>query len=196
MQEIPLNSLKNIDIYLLDQILKGNIASDAKILDAGCGNGRNSRFFLNQNYNLIGIDFNSDKIHSLKAEFGSDKFQVSKVEEMPFLDNTFDYIICNAVLHFAKDKKHFKQMFNELFRVLNQNGTLFIRMTSNIGIENKVHKIAKGVYKIPDGSTRFLLTKKRIKQLQSNYSFSFVSPLKTVNVDDLRCMTTLIIKKN
>jgi hypothetical protein len=87
-------------------------------------------------------------------------------------------------------------MFTELYRILNKNGTLFVRMTSNIGIEKKVQELENGVYKIPDGSTRFLLTKELVQQLQNQFSFSFVEPLKTVNVNDLRCMTTLIIKKD
>ena len=197
MQPNQLNNLlQNIDIYLLDQILKGRIALDNKILDAGCGNGRNSKYFLNQNYNLIGIDLDTNKINSLKAEFGNDKFYVSSIEKTNFSDNEFDYIICNAVLHFSQNKKHFFKMFAELYRILNKNGTLFIRMTSNIGIEKKVQELENGVYKIPDGSTRFLLTKELVQQLQNQFSFSFVEPLKTVNVNDLRCMTTLIIKKD
>lgn len=197
MQPKQLNKLlQNMDIYLLDQILKGNIPINAKILDAGCGTGRNSKYLLNRNYNLVGVDLDKDKITSLKAEFGNDKFHVSAIDKMHFSDNTFDYIICNAVLHFAKSKKHFLEMFTELFRILHTNGMLFIRMTSNIGIENKVKEIHDGVYKIPDGSTRFLVTKSILNQLENTFSFSFVEPLKTVNVNDLRCMSTIIIKKN
>ena len=37
--------LGNIDLYLLDQLLKGRITRDMKILDAGCGEGRNLHLF-------------------------------------------------------------------------------------------------------------------------------------------------------
>ena len=189
------NLLQNIDIYLLDQILKGRITPYMHILDAGCGSGRNSKYLLNQGFNLIGIDVSSEKIKNLQHIFGSDTFQVGTIENLNFSDKSFQYIICNAVLHFADNTEVFYKMFSELFRVLDKNGTLFIRMTSNIGIENSVSEIEKGVYKIPDGSKRFLLTKKLLQKLEKDFHFTYVEPIKTVNVNDLRCMTTLILKK-
>ena len=189
------NLLQNIDIYLLDQILKGRITPSMHILDVGCGSGRNSKYLLNQGFNLIGIDVSSEKIINLQHTFGSDPFQVGTIENLNFSDKSFQYIICNAVLHFADNTEVFYKMFSELFRVLDSNGTLFIRMTSNIGIENSVSEIEKGVYKIPDGSKRFLLTKKLLQKLEKDFHFTYVEPIKTVNVNDLRCMTTLILKK-
>ncbi len=197
MQPKQLNELlQNIDIYLLDQILKGRIFSNMKILDAGCGTGRNSACLINEKFDLTGIDSDKQKINRLQEKFPENNFFVSDVKKMPFKEVQFDYIICNAVLHFAENTNDFFKMLTELFRVLKPKGTLFIRMTSDIGIENKVKEIKDGVYKIPDGSTRFLLTKKVLKTFKQNFKFDFIEPLKTVNVNDLRCMTTLVIKKN
>lgn len=196
MQPDSLNILlQNMDIYLLDQILKGRITSSMHILDAGCGSGRNSKYLLNQGFNLVGIDISSDKIKKLQHTFGSETFRVGTIEKMNYTDNSFQYIICNAVLHFADSTETFYKMFSELFRVLDRNGTLFIRMTSNIGIENSVTEIENGVFNIPDGSKRFLLTKKLLQSLEKDFNFTYVEPIKTVNVNNLRCMTTLILKK-
>jgi len=185
----------NIDIYLLDQILKERFNSTNKILDAGCGSGRNLQYFINNNFDVYGIDSNENRINSLKNLNNIQNFKVAKLESIPFNKDYFDYIICNAVLHFANNEIHFFKMFSELFRVLKTNGTLFIRMTSDFGIENLVNKIENGVYNIPDGSTRFLLTNTILEKLKNKYNFDFIEPLKTVNVNNLRCMSTLIIKK-
>jgi tellurite methyltransferase len=83
-----------------------------------------------------------------------------------------------------------------MVRVLKPGGSLFIRMTSDIGIENKVKVINDGVYLIPDGSTRFLLTKSLLASIFQQYPLSFIEPFKTVNVDDMRCMSTLVLQKN
>jgi len=187
--------LGNIDIYLFDQVLKERFHKNDKILDAGCGTGRNLTYFLKNNFDVYGIDSDTKKIETLQKQYSEKRFKVATVENIIFNDNEFDYIICNAVLHFAKNKTHFFDMFNELFRVLKPNGTLFIRMTSNFGIENKVTEISNNVFKIPDGYTRFLLTKSLLKKLKTSFKFTFVEPLKTVNVNDLRCMSTLVLKK-
>jgi ubiquinone/menaquinone biosynthesis C-methylase UbiE len=188
--------LGNIDIYLLDQILKDRIKQSDKILDAGCGSGRNLIYFANNNFDIYGIDSDKVKIESLQKQYNATNFKIAKLEKIPFDDAKFDYIICNAVLHFAKNTVHFFNQFTELLRVLKPNGTIFIRMTSNFGIEHKVIEIGGNVYEIPDQTQRFLLTKPLLKKLQTDFNFTFIEPLKTVNVNNLRCMSTLVIKKS
>jgi ubiquinone/menaquinone biosynthesis C-methylase UbiE len=190
-----MKDIKNTDIYLLDQILKDRFSKNLKILDAGCGSGRNMTYFINNDFDIIGIDIDENRIDTLQKQYHNHQFKVASLEEIPFSENHFDYIICNAVLHFARNKKHFFEMFRELFRVLKPNGTLFIRMTSNFGIEDKVTEIKNNVFKIPDGSSRFLLTEILLYKLKTDFKFEFIEPLKTVNVDNLRCMSTLVLKK-
>jgi ubiquinone/menaquinone biosynthesis C-methylase UbiE len=125
----------------------------------------------------------------------SSHFMVSEVEAMPFDDQAFDGIICSAVLHFANNVAHFYSMINEMIRVLKVGGILFIRMASNIGIEKKVVALGNGVYTIPDGSTRFLLTRSILKELLQNLPVKMIEDFKTVNVNDVRCMSTLVLQK-
>lgn len=187
----------SIDIYLFDQILKERYANKDSILDAGCGKGRNIHWFYHNNFNIYGLDKDLKSIEYVKNMYPNlkDNFTISELDTIPFKDNFFNHVISNAVLHFVKNTSHFKTMFTELVRVLKVNGSLFIRMTSNIGIENNVIKISEGVYTIPDGTTRFLITKELVNQLMKTHCLSFLEPLKTVNVNDLRCMTTLVLKK-
>jgi|SRR6185437_2715407 len=189
----------NTDIYLLDQIMKGRYSKDDKILDAGCGGGRNLTWFLKNEINIYGVDKDATPINYLKSahlDFDEKKFQVAEISNLPFENNFFDHLISSAVLHFAKSTSHFKNMMKEMTRVLKPNGSLFIRMASNIGIENKVHLVEDRIYYIPDGSTRFLLTPTLLNDLMADNNFSFSEPLKTTNVDNLRCMSTLVLIKN
>ena len=191
------NTIGNIDIYLFDQILKERYTIEDKILDAGCGKGRNIHWFYHNKYNIYGLDKDSKSIELIKTIYPDlkDNFTVSELDTIRFSDNFFNHIISNAVLHFAENTAHFETMFAELIRVLKVNGSLFIRMTSTIGIESNVTKISDGVYTIPDRTTRFLLTKELVQTLMKTHHLSFLEPLKTVNVNDLRCMTTLVLKK-
>jgi len=191
-----IKSIKGIDIYLLDQIMKGRFSPTHKILDLGCNTGRNMHWFINNHFDIKGIDPSIKAIESLWIKYPhlKDKFKISTIEDCPFDHESFDHIICNAVLHFAKSTKHFYEMFDKLIGLCKTGGQIFIRMTSDIGIENKVKEIKDGVYSIPDGSTRFLLTSKILETIKDKYPISFIDPLKTVNVDGVRCMSTLVLK--
>ena len=200
MQSITLQQLAgNTDIYLLDQILKKRYCKRDRILDAGCNIGRNLHWFLANQITCFGIDKDEMAIEQLKLQhpnLPANRFQVSSVESLPFADCYFDHVISSAVLHFAESHQQFNAMLIEMIRVLKPGGTLFIRMTADIGIENKVIEVSPGVYNIPDGSTRFLLTRPILKELLTRYRLMLIEPAKTVNVEDVRCMTTLMLKKN
>ena len=191
-------TIGNTDIYLIDQILKDRYALNDIILDAGCGSGRNLHWFLQNKFHIYGIDQDETTIRHLQSRYpflAANRFQHSPVERMPFENDYFDHIISSAVLHFARSTSHFHHMISEMVRVLRPNGSLFIRMTSDIGIEDKVQHIQDGVYHIPDGSRRFLLTRSLLADILHNNRLSFLEPLKTVNVDDIRCMSTLVLNK-
>jgi len=120
---------------------------------------------------------------------------VAKVEQIPFPSGFFDGVISSAVLHFAKNNAHFFAMLDEMHRVLKHGGSLFIRMATVIGIEDLVLPLGEGIYLLPDGSQRFLLTRPLLAQLISRHSFSYLEPFKVVNVNDTRCMSTMVLQK-
>jgi SAM-dependent methyltransferase len=197
-----LNSIEEVigatDIYLVDQIMKGRYKTNDTMLDAGCGYGRNLHWFLRNNVVIYGVDQDVNAIHDLQRRHPTiaNRFRQSAVEKIPFENDQFDHIISSAVLHFAKDTAHFQQMIGEMVRVLKPSGSLFIRMTSDIGIEDKVQLAGDGVYDIPDGSRRFLLTRGLLADVMQRNGLSFVEPLKTVNVNDVRCMSTLVLMRD
>ena len=198
---MTLNTLKqqiqHVDIYLLDQILKGRYLETETILDAGCGTGRNIKWFCNNKYDVYGIDANKkhiEKIKELYSELASN-FSEGLLTALPYEDEKFNHVICCAVLHFAEDEAQFYEMFSELTRVLKSNGTLFIRVASNFGIEDKIIEKSKGVYLLPDRSHRFLLTESILQNILTHYNLELLEPIKTVNVQDIRCMTTLMFRK-
>lgn len=191
-------TIGNIDIYLLDQLLKGRITPEMKILDAGSGEGRNLHYFIKNDYqHLYGIDSNPTAIQILKMiakHIPNDNFICSRIEEMPFITPVFDYVICNAVLHFANNQKHFEQLFAQLVKVLKPEGQLFIRMTANHHMSD-AQSLGEGMFKLPDGSQRYLLDIASIPQLLENHNLKLIEPLKTVHVHNQRSMTILVLKK-
>jgi tellurite methyltransferase len=195
----PAQLLGQTDIYLIDQLLKGRYQMNDIILDAGCGYGRNLHWFLGNNSIIYGVDQDGNAIDDLKDKHPSlaeERFRCASLTALPFEDEFFHHVICSAVLHFAKNTLQFQQMVTQLVRVLKPGGSLFIRMTSDIGIEDRVHPLGEGVYAIPDGSRRFLLTRSLLADTMEKNRLSFLEPLKTVNVNDIRCMSTLVLTRS
>ncbi len=194
--------LGNIDIYLLDQLIKGRIKDDMRILDAGCGYGRNAQFFIQNNYDIWGIDQSEEAISILQqsafdwnSNYDKHKFLVGNLEALPFKEEDFDFIISSAVLHFAKDRAHFVQLFDELIRVLKPNGILWFRMTAKHTILEHAEKVQEDVYLLADGSTRYLLDLAVLNGLMEKHQLHFVDPFKTVNISNLRTMSTVVLHK-
>jgi len=185
-------SLGTADIYIIDQFMKSGFSKSDKILDAGCGNGRNLIFLNLLAYHVEGCDINNTSISLLQQQLPTINLKTTTLLKLAYQNNEFDYIICNAVLHFAKSKMEFKNMISELHRVLKSNGTLFIRMTSIFGIESLVQQKDEQ-YLLPDGSIRFLLNTTSLEYI--NTKFPFKEPLKTVNVNNMRTMSTLVLTK-
>ena len=177
--------------------MKGRYKTNDSILDAGCGYGRNLHWFLRNDIVIYGVDQDVNAIHDLQLRHPAvaERFRACAVEKIPFEEEDFSHIISSAVLHFARDTEHFRQMLAEMVRVLRPSGSLFIRMTSDIGIEDKVQLVGDGVYKIPDGSRRFLLTRALLEDVMEKNRLFFLEPLKTVNVNDIRCMSTLVLSR-
>lgn len=195
-----LNDIIHTDIYLIDQVLKGRYNGGGKLLDAGCGGGRNiSWFALQPTFDIYAIDTDQNSLTRLLQAYPSLKLEQVKcthLQSLPFPDTFFDHIICSAVLHFAPSKEVFLQMFSELTRVLKPGGSLFMRIASDIGIENKIVPLGGGRFSLPDGTDRFLLSKPLIEDVLNNFPMVLAEPVKTTNVQDMRCMTTLVLIKS
>ncbi|WP_103104918.1 class I SAM-dependent methyltransferase [Brevibacillus reuszeri] len=192
----------NIDIYLFDQLLKGRITKDMRILDAGCGSGRNLVYFLRNGYTVHAVDRSEEAIRAVRQlgatlapDWSEEQARVEAVERMSFASESFDFVISNAVLHFAEDEAHFQQMMEELWRVLAPGGMLFIRLASSIGIEDRIKLLGNQRYLLPDGSTRFLVNEETMLETTAALEGSLFEPIKTVNVAGLRCMSTWCLKK-
>src|SRR5256885_1132156 len=97
-----------IDIYLFDQLRRGRRKPPMRVLDAGCGSGRNLVYLLRSGYEVFGADADADAIASVRRlaaalapELPVRNFRVESVEHMTFTDALADVVLSSAVLHFA-----------------------------------------------------------------------------------------------
>ena len=191
-----------IDIYLFDQLLKSRFTPQMRVLDAGCGGGRNLIYFLRCDYDVCGVDQSREAIAQVRAhaseiapQLSVDNFRVEPVERMSFADQSFDIVISSAVLHFARDEEHWQMMVREMWRVLKPGGIFFARLASSIGIEEKIERIEGRRYHLPDGSNRFLVDEQMLLLITASLGGDWLEPLKTVVVQNMRSMTTWCLRK-
>ena len=191
-----------IDIYLFDQLLRGQIAPGMRVLDAGCGPGRNLVYLLRSGYEVYAVDAEPVAVAAVRKLFASlapslpaGNVRAEPIEHMTFDDASFDVVLSSAVLHFARDDAQFEAMLGEMWRVLKPGGLFFCRLASSIGMETRVRRIDGRRHVLPDQSERYLVDEARLIELTSALGGVLVDPLKTTIVQDQRCMTTWVVRK-
>jgi tellurite methyltransferase len=192
----------DIDIYLFDQLLRERIGEGMRVLDAGCGGGRNLVFMLRAGMDVHGIDESTDAIAAtrrqaakLAPQLPADRFSVQPVDAMSFASGSMDVVLSSAVLHFARDEAHFTGMLGEMWRVLSPGGLLFCRLASSIGIEAQVRPLGNRRHLLPDGSERFLVDASYLLEHTRQLGGTLLDPLKTTVVHGMRSMTTWVVRK-
>jgi SAM-dependent methyltransferase len=190
-----------IDIYLFDLLLRGRINPDMRLLDAGCGGGRNLTYFFRTGFDVSGVDQSAAAIAAIRSlaaalapNLPAENFRLEAVEKMSFEDATFDVVLSSAVLHFARDEDHWREMVREMWRVLKPGGIFFARLAANIGIE--AIRVSEGRrYHLPDGSERFLVDEEMLLQETESLGGQWLEPFKTVVVHHQRAMSNWILRK-
>ena len=189
-----------IDIYLFDQLQRGRFDARRRVLDAGCGAGRNLPYFLARGFEIYAIDEDPGAVAAARKlaaprwrpRCRSDNIRQGALHALPWPDGRMDAVVCSAVLHFARDRTHFERMVDEMWRVLAPGGLFFARLASSIGIEPLVSDTV-GRVRLPDGSDRFVVDEQLLLDTTHDLGGTLVDPIKTTNVQNQRCMTTWVI---
>ncbi len=191
-----------IDIYLFDQLLRGRIAPGMRIVDVGCGQGRNLVYLLREGYEVFGVDADARAIAAIRALAASlapallaNNFRVEAIEKMSFPDDFADAVLASAVLHFARDDDQFGAMVAGAWRILKPEGLFFCRLASSIGIENLIQRRQGRRFLLPDGSERYLVDEALLVNLTEGLGGELLDPIKTTVVQNQRSMTTWVMRK-
>lgn len=196
------NWFGGIDVYLFDQLLKGRFDTCRRVLDVGCGGGRNLVYLLGRGFEVYAVDREADAIEAVRRlssnlapQLSTENFRVSEADKLPFEAASMDVVLSSAVLHFAADELHFTRMIDEMWRVLAPGGLLFARLASTIGIEQRVQLVSGRRYRLPDRTERFLVDENLLRDLTTRLGGEWIEPIKTTNVENLRAMTTWCVAK-
>jgi SAM-dependent methyltransferase len=191
-----------IDIYVFDQLLRGNLHDPQRLLDAGCGPGRNAHYLMRRGVDVFGVDKDPaqiarirDRASEIAPSLPGSNFRVAELDDLPFPDAHFGAVICSAVLHFSRNERHFETIVAELWRVLEPGGLYFARLASTIGLGGAATPLGDRWHALPDGSERFLVDEPYLTKVSAELGATWVDPLKTTVVQDMRAMTTWVLRK-
>jgi SAM-dependent methyltransferase len=192
----------DIDIYLFDQLLRGRIRRGMRVLDAGCGTGRNLVHLLRSGYDVFGVDSDAESVEETRALAAQlapglplQNFRVEPLEAVSFPDHFADVVVSSAVLHFARDERQFEAMLAGTWRVLRPGGVFFCRLASSIGMEQRMKPLGGRRFLLPDGTERYLVDEALLVRLTRELGGDLLDPIKTTVVQDQRCMTTWVVRK-
>lgn len=191
-----------IDIYLFDQLLRQRLLPGMRVLDVGCGSGRNLVYLMRSGYQVFGIDPDPIAIRvvqrlasRLAPHLPPDNFRVEPIEQISFPEALADVVLSSAVLHFARDDAQFTAMLQATWKALKGGGMLFCRLASSIGMEQQVKPIAGRRHRLPDGTERYLVDEALLTSLTRELGGDLLDPLKTTVVQNQRSMTTWVVQK-
>lgn len=120
------------------------LSPNAKILDAGCGPGRDCDYFIKHGLNVIGVDLSEKLLEIAKKRVPQAIFEKQDLRGLHFPDNTFDGIWACASLHHLKRTEipHVLQIFSQL---LKPNGILFILVKEGKGEADIAESLSSGL---------------------------------------------------
>ena len=174
-----------------------------RVVDAGCGSGRNLVYLLRSGFEVYAADADPSAIDAVRRlattlapRLPPGNFRAEPVEAMSFPPSFADAVISSAVLHFARDDAHFAAMLNGSWRPVRPGGLLFARLASSIGVEERIRQISGRRFQLPDGTERYLVDEAMLMELTSSLGGRLLDPLKTTIVQNLRCMTTWVVRKD
>ena len=106
------NSLSKIDFF--------------KVLELGCGSGKNTEWLITKAERLVGLDFSKNMLDLARKKIKNDKATFINTDinkNWPVNDNSFDLAIINLTLEHIEILEH---IFSSLFMKLTQGGKCFI----------------------------------------------------------------------
>ena len=110
----------NIDVptpYLRKWLPKLKLPKDSRIVDLGCGNGRNSKY-------IMECGFHDVKAFDLRGDFGT---AVNLLNGIPLHNKSADFVLCNYILCFMNNKER-SFMAKEIERIAAWNCRLMVEL--------------------------------------------------------------------
>lgn len=113
----------HLDISKIRNRFLAYLPETGKILDAGCGSGRDSLRFKKAGYNVVAFDASIEMVSRASENIGQDVHHM-RFEDITFLEEFDGIWACASLLHVPK--KMLSSIFHKFALALKKDGTLYV----------------------------------------------------------------------
>lgn len=186
----PGTTLRGADIYLVDLVLRDRLRPGSRVLDVGCGSGRNLPPLLAMGCAVTALDPDPGALAatSERCSGAGSRLRLlhGSAEELPLEDDEgFDLVLVNAVLHFAPDRSSWIRQADGCWASVAPGGRMFARLSTRIALPAGIHPPGFG----------YLATEDDLLEREEAWGAQRSEPLKTTLVERLRTMTTWVLAR-
>ncbi|MFA5303559.1 MAG: class I SAM-dependent methyltransferase [Candidatus Nanoarchaeia archaeon] len=97
----------------------------SRVIDIGCGPGRDSKYFSDKNLDVTGVDLTDNFLKIAKSKVPKADFLKMDMRQLSFNDESFEGVWCNgAFLHIPKYEN--SATLKEFYRVLKPEGVMYL----------------------------------------------------------------------
>lgn len=149
-----------------------------RVLDLGCGAGRNTQYLFESGFNVFACDYYDGMVKATikrLLKLGLDKKVVSQrvikasMLELPYEDGFFDVVLSNGVFHNVSNLKELETALMEASRVLRKNGHICFNLFSSNYVDPSLKEIDNGIFLTKEGLPMALISKEEFVNMCKKY---------------------------
>lgn len=160
--------------------------SNVRLVDIGCGNGRDLIFFENNNINCFGIDSSIESIQRLKKT--NENVEISSSLNFDYKD--FNVLYCRFLIHTMK-KSELELFLKNLSEKSTENSILFIETRISENQQDYKKNFNSGIGK---NHVRYLYSEETIVNLLSENDFILERKIKSYGLSKFENEDPLILR--
>lgn len=165
-------------LFALNIFEKYLAGKKGRILELGCGNGRDSRFFISRGYDVTAADASQNAIKRLQEEFADVKNAMflcgDFVNDTNIYKRQYDYCYSRFSIHAINEEQE-KLLLSNVFETLKKGGYFFIETR---GVHDELYGLGEKAGEdafFYDGHYRRFIRKEKLQKKLEEAGFAIAS---------------------